>query len=239
MTPTPLGGEPNVFDYAHYSYLVDGPDRTELILVRHGQQLAHAPAGPFAAAIDPPLSEVGEQQVKLLGERFAEQDIDAVYSSRLLRAHATAEAVAGEHGLTPIVVDDLREVEVFRDLPPGATVLDVLGEVSMHGVRERMLFEKRWDVYPASESSADFRRRVVNAIEGIAALNTGRRVVVACHGGVINAYLAHHLGIHADMWFRPQHTSLNVMFAAANGIRAVRTIGDVHHLRDHAELVTF
>ena len=58
-----------------------------------------------------------------------------------------------------------------------------------------MKVEKRWDVYPWSESGADFRRRVVNTIEGTAVVNVGKRIVISCHGRVINAYIAHHLGI--------------------------------------------
>jgi broad specificity phosphatase PhoE len=106
-------------------------------------------------------------------------------------------------------------------------------------VRERMMVERRWDVYPYSESSAEFRKRVVNAIEGIAASHEGERVVVACHGGVINVYLAHHLGIDYDMFFRPAHTSINVVLAGHHGVRALRTLGDVHHLAGEPDLVTY
>ena len=239
MTHDAQGAGSNIFEYATSSYLVGDQDVTELVLVRHGQQLVPKREDPFEASVDPPLSETGERQVELLGERFRNERVDAVYSSNLLRAHDTAESVAKRHGLVPVVVEDLREVEVFRDLQPGVTAHDALGPIAAHGVRERMKVEKRWDVYPWSESGADFRRRVVNAIEGIAVVNVGKRIVISCHGGVINAYIAHHLGIPADMWFRPQHTSVNVMLAGAHGVRAVRTIGDVHHLVAHPELVTF
>jgi broad specificity phosphatase PhoE len=100
-----------------------------------------------------------------------------------------------------------------------------------------MMCEKSWDVYPCSEPSRDFRKRVVNTIEGIAAAHDGQRVVIVCHGGVINAYLAHHLGIGYDMFFRPQHASINVVLAGHHGIRAPRTLGDTHHLR--ADQVTY
>ena len=102
-----------------------------------------------------------------------------------------------------------------------------------------MVTEKSWDVYPYSESSFDFRKRTVNAIEAIVASNEGRRVVVACHGGVINAYVAHHLGIREDMFFRPAHTAVNVVFAGHHGVRALQTLGDVHHLDGHPDLVSY
>jgi 2,3-bisphosphoglycerate-dependent phosphoglycerate mutase len=118
---------------------------------------------------------------------------------------------------------------VFRDLPQDKRAFEVLGRDLLVGIRERMLREKSWDVYPYSESSFDFRKRVVNAIEGIIAGNPDRRIVIACHGGVINAYAAHIIGARYDMFFRPAHTSVNV-FAAGDGIRAVHTLNDSHHL---------
>ena len=89
---------------------------------------------------------------------------------------------------------DLREVEVFRDIPPEMSVEQFLGTPAVAGRAGAHDREKRWDVYPYSESSSDFRKRTVNAIEGIIATNEAKRVVIACHGGVINAYIGHHRG---------------------------------------------
>jgi probable phosphoglycerate mutase len=239
VTPSQKSNSPSVFDYATYAYLVDAENVTELVLVRHAQQVVRPRTDPFESSVDPPVSEIGERQVKLVGRRFADERVDSVYASRLERAVTTAAAIGCSHGLQPEVVDDLREVELFRDLPPGRTVEEVLGRATLLGVRERMMHEKRWDVYPLSESSAQFRRRAVNAIEGIAAVNEGRRVVVVCHGGVINAYIAHHLGVHTDMMFRPQHTSVNVVLVGRHGVRALRSLGDVHHLSGDPELITY
>lgn len=93
-----------------------------------------------------------------------------------------------------------------------------------------MVRDKKWDVYPYSERSADFQRRVVNVIEGIVASHPGERVVIACHGGVINTYLGWAPRIEADMWFRPGHTAVN-RARAFELMRAVESIGDVQHLQ--------
>jgi probable phosphoglycerate mutase len=238
-TPSTTGRVPSVFDYGSYAFLIGVEPVTELCLVRHGQQAVYGGHGPFGDAIDPPLSDVGARQAELVGRRFAKQRVDSVYSSGLERARATAAQIARHHGLEPVTVADLREVEVFRDIPPDRSVRDYLGTPLFLGVRERMIFEKRWDVYPYSESSAEFRKRTVNAIEGIVATNEGRRVVVACHGGVINAYLAHYLGIDYDMFFRPPHTAVNVVLAGDHGVRALKSLGDVNHLLGEDGLVTY
>ena len=227
----PTGRLPAVFDLA---FLTDVEDVTELILVRHGEQdIAGFPNAPVGDAIDPPLSARGNKQAEAVGLRFSTQHIDVVYSSNLERAHETGYQIARHHGLEPIVLEDLREVEVFRDIPPEQLAVEFVGRQLLLGIRQRMLNEKSWDVYPYSESSFDFRKRTVNAIEGILATHPGERVVVACHGGVINAYIGHIIGVDYDMFFRPAHTSVNIVLAA-DGVRALRSLNDVHHLEADA-----
>ena len=130
-----------------------------------------------------------------------------------------------------MIIDDLQEVGIFRDLPRDKTPLEAIGRFPLMGTRQRMVQEKSWDVYPFSESSYDFRKRVINAIEGIIASHPGERVAIACHGGVINAYVGHVIGSKYDMFFRPAHTSVNVV-AAADGIRALYSLNDITHLRN-------
>ena len=223
-TPRP----PQIFDRA---FLTDAPDVTEVVFVRHGEQfVADRRRGPVGDIVDPPLSERGRQQARLVGERLSTDKIDRVYASALARAFDTASEIARHHRLQVNVMHDLREVEVFRDIPAEKSAVEFLGESLLLGIRERMLHERTWDVYPHSESSFEFRKRTINAIEGIIAENEGKRVVVACHGGVINAYIGHVIGTRFDMFFLPAHTSISVI-AAGGGIRAVHSLNDTHHLR--------
>lgn len=216
---------PGAFDVA---FLSNTEDVTELLLVRHGQQ-AYDPAGPVREMFDPPLSTLGEQQARLVGERLSTERIDAVYASPLARALDTGRQIARHHRLEPVVLDDLREVGIYEQIPPEKTAIDVLGRQVLAGVRERMIAEKSWDVYPLSESSASLRKRVINVIEGIVATHRNERVVVACHGGVINAYIGHIIGSKYDMFFRPAHTSINVV-GAGGSLRALFRLNDVQHL---------
>jgi broad specificity phosphatase PhoE len=227
-----------VFDIA---FLTDSADVTEVVLVRHGQQQIDDPLrGKVGDFIDPPLSEIGRRQAQLVGERFADERVDAVYTSTLQRAYDTGVAIGARHALTPTVIADLREIEVFRDVPPSLSAVEYVGRDALLVARDRMITEKRWDVYPFSEPSAEFRARVVAAIETIVAGHPRQRVVVACHGGVINAYVASFVGIASDMFFRPAHTAVNVVLAGPNGVRALRSLGDVNHLQlDADQLVTY
>lgn len=213
---------------------------TRLIsFVRHGQQ--EFPDGAFTPALwtDPPLSERGRRQAKAVGTALADESIDAVFCSHLARAAQTAAEVAAPQGLEPVVYTELREVETYRDVPDGVQLKDVLSPVMWHGVQARFDREVRWDVSPFSESSAEFRARVVGVVEGILAMHEGQHIAIVCHGGVINAYLGHLLGLDVDMFFRPVHASVSRVLAGPDR-RVIHTLNELHHLHSvDPDLVTY
>ena len=220
-------------------FLTGQLDVVQLTFVRHGKQVM--PSGSFTPALwaDPPLSDLGRRQAATVGKALASEPIAAVLCSHLERAVETAREVAAPHGLEPVIYPELREVETYRDVPDGVRLEDVLSPVMWHGVRERFNRELRWDVSPFSESSAEFRHRVVTAVEGILALHKGRQLAVVCHGGVINAYIGQLLGLRQDMFFRPAHASVSRVLTGS-GRRVIHTLNELHHLRaEDAALVTF
>ena len=216
---------PSVFDEA---FLTGVPDVTEVLLIRHGEQNID-PKASFDEVRDPPLTERGEQQAKLLGEALSTTNIDAIYASPLRRAHETAKAVAGHHRLEPVVIADLREVEVFRDVPKDENILEFLGEDLLRAVRRRMLDEKVWDVYPYSESSYEFKKRTINAVESCIAKHSSERIAIVCHGGVINSYAGHIVGSKYDFFYRPAHTSVQIV-DVGRGRKSLRKLNDTQHL---------
>ena len=114
--------QPSTFDLA---FLTSGVgDVGEVLLIRHGQQ-EYDPRGTTQDLIDPPLSEHGRAQAQLLGKAFADTELAAIYASPLQRANDTAAALAGHHEVEVKVIDDLREIEIFRDVPR-----DIVGETS-------------------------------------------------------------------------------------------------------------
>lgn len=224
----PNARPPQAFDLAFITGL---EDVTEVLLIRHGQQAFNF-AGPVGESVDPPLSDRGLMQAEALGQWLSTRPIAAIYASPLRRAFQTATAVAKGQGCPTesiTVMADLREVEIFRDIPQDRPVADYFGRDLLAGMRRRMMVEKSWDVYPASEPSLEFRRRAINAVEAVIARHAGERVAVVCHGGVINAYIGHVIGSKYDMFFRPAHTSISVV-AAAEDRRALHALNDLRHL---------
>jgi broad specificity phosphatase PhoE len=218
-------------------YLTGLPEVTTLVLVRHGQQTFPDPATATPRDwTDPPLSATGRKQAAAVGRHLAGEPVDAVYASNLSRALDTGNQVARHHDLTPVVMPELRESETFRDIGERRPE-EVLGDVVLRGAQERFARDRRWDAYPLTERSHEFHDRVIAAVEGILAGHRGGTVVVACHGGVINAYLAWVLGLAEDMFFRPAHASVQTVLIKDDR-RVILGLNDVSHLR-RRDLVTF
>jgi broad specificity phosphatase PhoE len=223
------------------AYLTNTEGVTELVLVRHGQQ--DFPTDPRRASpqdwIDPPLSAIGNRQAEAVGTSMVGHGIGAVYASPLERAHETGLQIARHHGMDVTILAELREIELFRDLPDGVPLVDAVDPILLRGARERFVRERRWDVYPYSETGDQFRHRVLMAVEGIIATHPGEQVVVACHGGVINAVTSALLGLAEDMFFRPAHASVH-RIAALGERRVIWSLNETHHLSAVGpELVTW
>lgn len=75
------------------------------------------------------------------------------------------------------------------------------------------------------------------AIEGIVVDHPAETVVVACHGGVIAAYLAEVLGVSDDMWFRPAHASVHRVWFRGQR-RVVNRLNEVRPPRRHFPATT-
>lgn len=231
------GRPPGAFDQA---FLIGVDEVTEVLLIRHAKQDVDFAGATMGVIIDPVLSDQGRQQARLVGESLSAAKLDAIFTSTLKRAVQTAEAIAKHHRhLEMQVMDDLREVGVFRDIPGDKTAKEFLGEDLLEAVRLRMLNERSWDVYPHSESSYDFRKRAINSVETAIARSQGERIAIVCHGGVINAYVGHIIGSPYDMFFRPAHASINTV-VAGGGRRVLRLLNDTHHLRTgEGELLSY
>jgi 2,3-bisphosphoglycerate-dependent phosphoglycerate mutase len=193
----------------------------ELLLIRHAlpvrREMTDGPA-------DPELSEAGSAQARHLAAYLSDEPLDAVYSSPLRRALETAAPVALSRDMDIDVVDGVAEWDQH------ATEYVPVEELkAADDPRWRALLQGEWD---SDESRDEFRGRVVGTLEGLVAAHRGQRIAVVCHGGVINTYLAHVLGIDdAVGFFYPNYTSIHRVAAAGSGERSVVTLNETSHLR--------
>lgn len=210
--------------------LRDGTEVTRLLFVRHAQPAGTPPGVVPQGWLDAPLTDLGLQQAAAVAELLAGEPIAAVACSHLRRAQRTAEQIAVRHALDLDVRPALAEIDVYAEMPAEVWPSDHVGVEVWAAAHAEFARNPRWEVYTFGETGKALRARVADAVEDLVALHPGQTVAVVCHGGVINAYLGHVLGIEVDMFFLPAHASVTVVLAAADGRRVVECLNDRHHL---------
>jgi len=165
---------------------------TTILLARHGETDWNR-QGRFQGHADPPLNATGRAQAAELAAELKAVGLAAVYSSPLRRALETAQAVAAEHGLDPVAVDALREVDVGSW--QGLTRVEI--ETQFPEQFARWLdYDQGWE---DGESYEEMGRRAVAALLELALAHESERVLAVTHGGPIRAAFAFADGSsHAD-----------------------------------------
>ena len=193
----------------------------ELLLIRHGLPIRREGAdGPA----DPELSAAGLEQARHLAAYLADEQIDAVYASPLQRARQTADPVAATRNLDVTIIDAVAEWDRNSNEYVPIEELKAANDPRWHA-----MMRGEWD---ADETPDEFRARVVKALDELVDAHPGQKIAVSCHGGVINAYLAHVLGLPVSQgFFYPNYTSIHRIAASRSGHRSIVTVNETAHLR--------
>lgn len=194
----------------------------ELLLVRHGRPVRREVS---EGAADPELHAEGHEQARRLAWWLGTEHVDALVTSPARRARETAAPLAEVLGLEPEVVEGLAEFDA------GARAYVPIEELR-EANDERWLALARGELLNPRIDPVAFRDRVVAAVEELIARHPARVVVGFCHGGVINAYAGHILGVPAALWFAPRYTSVSRFAASRRGHRSVVSLNETGHLRD-------
>jgi 2,3-bisphosphoglycerate-dependent phosphoglycerate mutase len=154
---------------------------TRVIVLRHGETDWNA-ATRMQGHTDIALNARGRWQAGRLAEALADEDIAAVYSSDLLRAQATAQALAARLGLAVNRHDGLRErgFGVFEGL--------TYAEIETRWPADAQRWRRR-DVDfapPGGETLTQFHARCVATAAALAAQHRGRQIALVAHGGVLD-----------------------------------------------------
>ena len=135
----------------------------------------------FQGLTDCDITEMGQKQLDLLSERFSEIHLDKVYTSPLIRARKTAEAVRGNRDIPLISNKDLIEID--------GGIIE--GKVFATAFVGRPDLAKAWNNSPqdfAPDGGEPMRHayeRIWRAVLGAALESRGQTVALATHGGVI------------------------------------------------------
>ncbi|MGI9135805.1 MAG: histidine phosphatase family protein [Candidatus Nanopelagicales bacterium] len=217
-------------------FLIGVEGVTRVTFCRHAQQ-AYPVSDEFVHDdwADPPLSQLGEVQAHALAAALGEEDVDVVICSSMKRARRTAEMVASPHGLEPIVIPELREIDSYRDLEPGTSPQSLVDPAEWKRREDLFRVERKWDHMFFGEPSAEFRARCLGAIDKVLAEFEGKNIVFISHGGVINAFFANVIGCDEDFFFLPNHASMSTAVVKGD-VRRIKSINERHHL--HAGILT-
>ena len=208
-----------------------GATATTLLLVRHAETEDNV-SMRLSGWTDADLSARGESQIELLADHFNREHghIDALYSSPLIRARRTAEAIGALTGHTPILLDDLREM-FFGELD--GRPFEELREAYAHllDADENSAIEDF--MWPSGESRTGFTARALRVTNEIARLHPGRAVGVVTHGGLIATLLTILHGESAANWRKwvvPNASLSEVLWDASTQSGALVRHGDASHL---------
>lgn len=204
---------------------------TRLLLVRHGATTLSA-EDRFAGSTDVPLSDEGRHQASRLGERLADDDIAAVYSSPMRRTIETAALIAEPHKLAAVTRPGLREID--HGHWEGLTRREVEAKYRDEYTRWE---QDPFTVAPAGgECGVDVMARALPVIRAIVEAHPDQNIVVVSHKATIRLVISSLLGFDARGYrdrLDQAPACLNVL-DFKDPVRArLMVFNDVSHYTDH------
>ncbi|NDJ79250.1 MAG: nicotinate-nucleotide--dimethylbenzimidazole phosphoribosyltransferase [Chloroflexi bacterium] len=162
---------------------------TRLLLVRHGQTEWNCQQR-YQGQSDVPLDATGQRQVVQLARRLSREPIDAIFSSVLKRAAATARHIAAYHRL------DVQHDPRLRELHFGAFEGLTYAEVKSTYPQDLAAWEAdRNQAPPGGESLASLVDRLTAFLAETRAAYPAGNLLVVGHGGPLRVLLCLLLGL--------------------------------------------
>lgn len=154
---------------------------TEIYFVRHCETVSNL-KGTLAGWLDTDISELGAKQLECLKKRFENIHLDKIYTTHLIRAKLTADAM-NSFSHAPVEMDD-RFLEIklgkYEDLP----IPDLPQEELYNWDYAPHLFGS-----PDGERMSDVLERGEKGIKEIVRNNPDSVIGIASHGGCIKAVM--------------------------------------------------
>jgi probable phosphoglycerate mutase len=201
---------------------------TRILAIRHGETTWNVD-GRIQGQLDVPLNEMGRWQVHRLALAVADEDIAAVYSSDLLRAFETAQAVARGSG-DPIVTDTGLRERGFGTFE-GLSYAEINARWPEMGERWR----RRDPSFgaPGGETLSDFYARSIATATRLAARHPGQTIALVSHGGVMDCLYraATRVALDAPRSWPLGNAAINRLLYTPQGFTLVGW-SDTYHLDD-------
>jgi broad specificity phosphatase PhoE len=208
-----------------YYLSINRGDFMFIYIIRHGETYGNLNGDGFA---ETDLTPNGRNQIAFLGKRFKDINIDKIYTSPLIRAVKTANAVRSFHLDTPI--------EITSMLLEKGTAPDYIGlsDEELHTLCPQATISPR---SPLGEEDDDIAyNRAVKFIDKIKAENDFEDTIVVVAHGTFNSYLVlAALGFHFKENFNFSHLNTGVtlvQYLEEDGVikTKLKFLNDTSHL---------
>lgn len=199
---------------------------TRVIAIRHGETAWNADAR-LQGQIDIALNDAGRHQARRVAGALVDAEITALYSSDLLRAAQTAQAIATRCGLSLHTDAGLRERSfgIFE----GHTWADL--ERSWPDQARRWRERETGFAPEGGEALAAFYARCIACATRLAARHPGETIALVAHGGVLDCLYraATRVSLQAPRTWQLGNAGINRLLFNGEAFTLVGW-GDMQHL---------
>ena len=198
-----------------------------IITIQHTQSIHHT-NGMVGSWTDWELSDLGKEQAENIGRNLSDELSQkyVIYSSDLLRAKQTAEAVGRYLGTNPVFRQELRE----RNLG------EAVGK-SVQWLRENMEKPERTvddRLFPSAESRRDEWKRLEPFFDEITK-NEEKYIIIVSHGDLLSVFNAMWLGLPAESLEKAEiygvPGGVSFLFENSEGKRFIKKMSDTSYMK--------
>ena len=205
------------------------PGLTRIVAVRHGETDWNVDTR-IQGQLDIALNAKGRWQAQRVAQALAEENLDAIYSSDLSRAYATAQAIAAEQ---PLLQGQVHTHSGLRERGFGKFEGHTYAAIEAQWPDESRLWRIRDPHFApmGGESPVQVMARVGQAVNDIAARHMGEQIVLVAHGGVLDMLyrLATQQSVSAPRTWELGNTAINRLLWTPDALTLVGW-ADTRHL---------
>jgi len=202
---------------------------TRIVAVRHGETDWNVDTR-IQGQLDIGLNDKGRWQAQRVAEALADETLDAIYSSDLVRAFATAQAIAAAQADGGLVV---QPHSGLRERAFGKFEGHTYAAIEAQWPEESRLWRIRDPDFapPGGESPLRVMARVAQTVDDIAARHPNQQIALVAHGGVMDMLyrLATQQSVSAPRTWELGNTSINRLLWTPEGLTLVGW-SDTRHL---------
>ena len=199
---------------------------TRIVAIRHGETAWNVDTR-LQGHLDIPLNATGRWQAQRAAGALVEEGISAVYSSDLLRALQTAEALGSALSL-PVVTDTRLRERAF-----GVFEAHTFAEIDARWPDDaRRWTQREPDFAPeGGESLREVYVRCLDAVHALAEAHAGQTIALVAHGGVMDCLYraATQLDLQAKRSWPLGNASINRLLHTGVGLTLIGW-SDTRHL---------